>query len=97
MALVLSNSTSRVFESFSLSYLGQQWQFTQFGMLDRLDFNYSLQESFQAGSDTWNGEILNPISIIPHEPSRPEDFWVGFVDPPNDSLDYISTFATGDE
>lgn len=92
IALVLSNATSRVFESFSLSYLGQQWLYNYEGG-DRLDFTFAIRSDFPVEPWNDNNGIMNPTPVIPHSPDAPQNFSAGFVDPVGELLDYVSVYT----
>lgn len=82
-ALVLQNDSSTTFDSFTLSYQGEQWQVNRSSNHAslKLDFSYGVFSSFNSGSS-------NPNTIVPNSSGNSAAFYNGYTNPANDRLDF---------
>lgn len=88
-ALVLRNNTAHSFDTFNLTYWGEHWALNMgtSNSTIRLDFSYGIFPTF---SDTKTSPTANPNTIIPHDPALSgDDFYQGYINPPNNALDFI--------
>jgi hypothetical protein len=84
-AMVLRNDSATAFDSFTLSYYGEQWQVNahSFDASMKLDFSYGVFSAFNSGSS-------NPNTVVPNRAQNPSEFYNGYTNPQNGALDFTA-------